>query len=180
MIRLYHSEFICDNLTANKLLMRVYEALGPMHACAWPDVRDWLVGPTDGTLGELPTVSYLLNETEKGRLLDPSPSTVYQITSASLFIGMVRSALDRSDHQIVLTPHDLPRRETFSAIRWAGRLDADRPMDFAYPGWVIASTNINADECVIAFAHNSSCNFESVVELLDALFARTRFRFMRV
>ena len=180
MICLYYSEFICDNLTANKLLMSVYEALGPMHGCAWPDVRDWLVGPTDGTPGELPTVSYLLSETEKGRLLDPSPSTVYQITDASLFVRMIKSALDRDDHQIALTPIDLPRRETFWAIRWAGRLNGVCSTDFTFPGWVIASTSINADERVVVFAHDSSCNFESAVRSFDALFARTRFRFMRV
>ncbi len=159
MIHLYHAAFMCDSQTAYSLLVQVYDALGSMHACAWSHADEWFVEENDDVVKDLPALAYELNATEKTRLLDSGPSTVYQITDASLFVRMIKSALDRDDHQIALTPIDLPRRETFWAIRWAGRLNGVCSTDFTFPGWVIASTSINADERVVVFAHDSSCNF---------------------
>jgi hypothetical protein len=163
-----------DTQTVRRASRILLERLGPMLACAWPDMPTWL----DEIVPELaaeqpdpPFAPFQLNPREKQRLLAPQLDTLYPVSDEILLTRLLLAAIRHCELSIVLLPQHVWRGHVVGLLRLAdeSRFQAPEPHRPLRAIWLLDVGIHDADEKIIRVFADRHEDLEDVTALLAPL-----------
>jgi hypothetical protein len=158
---------------------RMLRESGPLLACAWPELDDWL----DELVPELSDVAtqdlkpaWRLTEHERRRLLSPEFDAAYRVTDPTLLARLILAAVRHSELSVVFAPAAVSRGKFANLLRLADRT-AFLPVNGEPPlrvDWLLDIGSYDGDDKVVRVFSDNTDRLTQLSDLLDPLnFDRT-------
>jgi hypothetical protein len=143
-----------DTQTIRRCSRTLLERLGPMLACAWPEMPTWLdeiVPELAAEQPEPPFAHYQLKPREKVRLLTPEFDTLYPVSDEVLLARLLLAAIRHCELSIVLLPQHVSRGHVVGMLRLVSesRFQAPGPHRLLRARWLLDVGSYDADEKII-------------------------------